>query len=110
MSFLQASKEQTLQYNADYARVFNAAVAAMQQNPGFVLMMQNPQTGVVSGETRLNMMSWGENILVRIVPMPQGGCNVTVRSQLKYGVTSWGRNDKNIQALIQAINAQLGRF
>ena len=90
--------------------MFNAAVAMMQQNPKFVLMMQNPQTGVVSGETRLNAMSWGENLLVRIVPNAQGTCNVTFSSQMKYGIVSWGRNDKNIEAMIQGMNAQLGRF
>ncbi len=56
----------------------------------------------------MSNLSWGERIHVLTATNPGGGTQVVVESKLVFGFVDWGRNRRNVDAVLTSLDATLG--
>lgn len=83
--------------------VFQALPAALQQAK-MTVRYGDPNRGYVAASKSISLMSWGENISIYLQPTPDGQTAVTITSNLKFGLVSWGVHDRNFQAIFAALD------
>ncbi len=59
----------------------------------------NPNTRLLGASTLVNMTTYGEHVGVYVEATGPNTSAVNIRSQLKIGMGSWGRNRKNVEFL-----------
>ena len=101
------AKDAARTYQADYAAVFDAAARAAARC-GMGLKGADPATGVLTLSSSMSLMSWGENLGVQVGQLEPGVIQVSIRSDLKFGLVDWGKNAKNINRFFAALDAELG--
>jgi len=77
-------------------RLFHALGSLPGASPPLV---QGPS---ISTNLGTSMMSWGERVTAHVQPGPQG-CLVTVRSVSAFALVDWGRNKKNVNAVLSRL-------
>lgn len=88
----------TYQYPHSQATVFGAAETVLAYSRTRVKDADS-LAGSISASTAMNAASWGEQITVLVSPVDTNSSLVTVRSQLSFGLVSWGINRKNVEKL-----------
>lgn len=56
----------------------------------------------------MSTFSWGERIKVLMATSPGGGTQVLMESKLVFGFVDWGRNQKNVKAMFDAMAQLIG--
>ena len=59
----------------------------------------------VTANVGTSMASWGETVEGVVQPGPDR-CLLTVRSKSAFALVDWGKNKKNVEAVITALNQQ----
>lgn len=62
------STTQAFQFNVPFALLFQLATPAAQSVPKATVTLADPNRQVVTFDTPMGMMSWGENIIVGFIP------------------------------------------
>jgi hypothetical protein len=88
----------TYQYPQSQAVVFSAAETVLAYSRTRVKDADS-LAGSISASTAMTAASWGEQIKVLVSPASTNSSLVTVRSQLSFGIISWGVNRKNVEKL-----------
>jgi hypothetical protein len=73
-------------------------------------LVPNPASGeweVRASQPRSNY-TWGERIHVITATNPGGGTQVVVESKLVFGFVDWGRNQRNVEAVLASLDATIG--
>lgn len=104
---MATAKDAARTYQADYAAVFDAAARAAARC-GMGVKAADPATGVLTLSTSMTLMSWGENLGVQVGQLEAGVMQVSIRSDVKFGLVDWGKNTKNINQFFAALDAELG--
>lgn len=97
--------EQAFQHQADPATVFAATCQALF-TLGFTIRWSDPAQGAIRAAKSMGLLSWGENLDLRVGGLPGGTSVVSVRSALKFGLFDWGKNKANVNA----IHAEIARI
>lgn len=95
----------SVHYPYAYRTVFDS-VCAVLPRLGYQIVSADPATGVIQAGAGMSVLSWGENILVRIGSGAAGDTEVLVTSGLKFGLVDWGKNQQNISR----IHADLAQY
>lgn len=103
---MPASKVETRVVSAPYDGVFQAVCAAAAAE-AMTVTLADPAAGVVQISRGVSLATWGENLDVRLRPVPSG-TEVTINSALKFGLVDWGKNQQNIDTLFVRIGSALG--
>lgn len=104
---MATAKDAARTYQADYAAVFDAAARAAARC-GMGVKSADPASGVLTLSTSMTLMSWGENLGVQVGQVEPGVMQVSIRSDVKFGLVDWGKNTKNINQFFAALDAELG--
>lgn len=107
MVAMATAKDAARTYQADYAAVFDAAARAAARC-GMGVKSADPASGVLTLSTSMTLMSWGENLGVQVGQVEPGVMQVSIRSDVKFGLVDWGKNTKNINQFFAALDAELG--
>ncbi|MGI9595520.1 MAG: hypothetical protein ACR2QK_05135 [Acidimicrobiales bacterium] len=62
----------------------------------------------IQGSRSMSTFSWGEQIKVLMATSPGGGTQVLAESKLVFGFVDWGRNQKNVEQLLESMAALVG--
>ena len=66
------STTQAFQFNVPFDQLFPAATQAVQAVKKATLTRSDPNGRVITFDTPMGMMSWGENIIVGFIPNEEG--------------------------------------
>ena len=66
------STTQSFQFNVPFDQLFPAATQAVQAVKKATLTRSDPNGRVITFDTPMGMMSWGENIIVGFIPNEEG--------------------------------------
>lgn len=95
-------KEQTLELAAPYVAAFDATCRALT-GLGVTIKTADPTTGVIDGVWPMGLASWGEKIHVEVGQADPTRAVVSFSSALRFGIVDWGKNQKNVTKIAEAI-------
>ncbi len=90
-------------FNYTYELVFDACRRALT-HLGMKVEYMNRTRGIISASTQTSIFSWGETIDITIRGTNVGRTNVSVVSNSKAQLFSWGKNEKNEKEILDMIN------
>jgi len=96
-------------FGEEPGRVFDAFAEAVQAMPKARIDSVDPHARVIAARTGMSFTSWGENLLIKVEPSAEGRAHVTVTSTLKMQLVDWGKNKKNVEALVASATGRLER-
>lgn len=76
------------------------------KNSQFTLLDADKTTGELLCGTSINLLTWGENIYVRLEAV-RGGSQIHITSVTLFGNTSWNRNETNMESFIDSLETSL---
>lgn len=73
-------------------------------------LQPDPQSGAweIRASQPMSNLSWGERIHVVAATNPGGGTQVVVESKLVFGFVDWGRNQRNVETILESLDETLG--
>lgn len=95
-------------YRFSQDRVTAAAAESIEALERFALVSVDEEAGVVVATADTRSGRWTDDITVRVEPNGDGGSIVFVRSASRVGRGDFGQNARNIEALQEAMDANLG--
>jgi uncharacterized lipoprotein len=103
------AKSAPIPIDQPYDRVFETVLAVLPQNK-MKVRSADQTTGVITARTAANLMSWGENITIRL-STPEAGATTTtmvIESTLRFGLARSFNAKKNFATITDATKAALG--
>ncbi len=98
--------EARYQYPFPADDVFTAALQVLTFGT-MGLLKADPDSRVLFASTSLSAMTYGEDVTVGVEPSGPDTSSVLIHSQLKFGVTAWGHNRKNVELVHNWLEAYL---
>lgn len=95
------------QYPASKDRVFEAAVQTVGRMPRWTLVSSRPEHGEIRAEATTRLFRFVDDVTIRCVEQ-NGVTAVNVRSASRVGRGDLGQNARNIRALFDVLDRQLG--
>ena len=105
VSVLKSGTE--VEFDKPLAEVFDAILRALSEC-NMKLKASDAESGHIEAVTSMNMMSWGEKIRIDLAEPVPGRTKATITSGNRAQLVTWGRNQKNLDKLVERTNAQLG--
>ncbi len=102
------SNEATATYAKPWTEVFQAAQSALPASTKMNVTGADQTTGRITLSRGMSALSWGENVEIHVWESSPGHAGVKVTSSLKFGLVDWGKNKKNIQAILDSIGTAVG--
>ena len=97
-----------LEVRCPYRRAFDVAVRVVAEDlDDMTLRTADPDSGLIMATTPIGVVSWGEDVEVRVWPSGPGTSAIGVESALKFGLVDWGRNRRNVDRVVAGINVAL---
>lgn len=104
-----AGKSITVAFTRQPKEVFDALAQISQSLDGFEPGAADPNTWTVTYIKGISLTSWGEKAWAQVTQGPDGRTWVTVTSKLNFGLVDYGKNTKNVNAIVEAASARLGQ-
>lgn len=106
-----AGSKMTVAFPAPYGTVFDAFARNAAAVKHCSLKRAEPSEGTLDFNVGMSMMSWGESIHVAVyVPPNQQWTYVDLTSQSTFALADWGRNQGNIDKLLNAVAQTAGAW
>lgn len=102
------SGRQIIEYAPD--DTFKAAVSALEKSNKFSVKESNSLARTISIKTGVSWKSWGENLLITISPAANGMSEIAITSASKYGLIDWGKNQDNLNNILNLIYTELKNY
>mgnify|MGYP000119861999 FL=1 len=102
------STTQAFQFDVPFEQLFQLATPAAQSVPKATVTLADPNRQVVTFDTPMGMMSWGENIVAGFIP--SGGSTIVEVTCTTKGLPNLmqdGRNRKKIKQYIDGLSGIL---
>ena len=99
------STTQSFQFNVPFDQLFPAATQAVQAVKKATLTGADPNGRVITVDTPMGLMSWGENLVVGFIPNEEGVVvEVTCTTKGMPNLMQDGRNRKQIARFMDALS------
>ena len=95
----------TVEYQMPLDAVFSLYMEALPA-AGFRAVPNYEHRSIVA-HVGVSFWSWGENINIAMTVTPSGSTAVTIYSASSYALVDWGKNRKNVEKILAAVNARL---
>lgn len=92
-------------FSADAGVLCDHLMSAFEDADIFVVD-RDDQAHTVDGSASAGMRSWGEKIVAKVTETETGSL-VSIESKLKFGLLDWGKNQKNVEAIFEALKSQV---
>ncbi len=83
-------------------QVFAALIDAIPTVKGMAVHAADEQSGYILAKSGMSLMSWGESIPMTVTETGPGSTRVEITSKLKFGLVDWGKNRRNLEAILGA--------
>jgi hypothetical protein len=80
------------------------SIRSLMEKRGWTIREFKTEEGVIAARTPASILSWGEDITVRIKPSDSGSV-VAIESSPAAQVFDWGRSETNVKNLASEIGA-----
>jgi hypothetical protein len=90
-------------YNHPYDRVFKKCELALGEF-GVEVEYSNCTDGCIQGSISGSLLSWGEDVEIVVKSLGHNQTKVTITSEAKAQVFSWGKNDANEQSFFDTLD------
>lgn len=104
-----AGKSITVAFSQQPKEVFDAFAQLGSSLKGFKPGAADPGAWTVTYVKGISLTSWGEKAWAQVTQGPDGRTWVTVTSKLDFGFVDYGKNTKNVNAIVEAASARLGQ-
>jgi len=106
-AFQNSKGSQVVTLPAPYAVAFDATARSLPAAK-MSLRSADQASGVIIASTSISLMSWGEDITIRLQGNEDGDTtSLWMESKLKFGLVNWGKHDQNFKNVVNAVMAQL---
>src|SRR5581483_11865778 len=99
---------QPRRYEAAGARVFDAAMHAVNRLPRWTLISYEPESGEIRAEAKTPVFRFVDDVWIRVAGR-DGAIVVSVRSASRIGRGDFGQNARNIRAFLDELDRQMER-
>ena len=88
-----------------------ACINAINKNKRFSLVADDTSTGEIKARVGISLWSWGENVTISLNAESDTDTSLVISSNpvFKLTLVDYGKNRRNINTLLAAINAELPR-
>jgi hypothetical protein len=84
------------------------AIARVLPPAGFKVNTVDPARGMVFAVRSTSLWSWGENVTIQVGQAgPTQPSEARIDSALVFGLVDWGRNRKNVDKIVEALEGFL---
>ena len=102
------AKQASRRYPYDYATVLDYTARAIPlAGSKYQVLSVDPQRGVITVSSQMNLVTWGNNVSIAVVAETPEWTRVDMVVAMKFGVVDWGQRNKDIAALFTAIDSVL---
>jgi hypothetical protein len=98
--------ERTVDLPQPPAAVFEA-LGRVLATQGARIAESDQAVGRIVAKTSFTLASYGETIVMTVAPDTPSGTRLTVRSTLKWGLVDWGKNQRNLDRMVDGLTALL---
>lgn len=103
---------QDLTIDFGWEKVFDALSLALPNVAGMKVDTQSKLTKTFTAKMGVSLFSWGENVTIALEPLTENRTKISILSTPKTGamfggVADMGKNRKNINAIMAALEKQL---
>lgn len=95
-------------FDKKYNKVFDACHQALEAMD-IEVSSSNKSKGIIHASTGSSLLSWGEEIEIKIDDISEYKTRVTVKSETQAQLISWGKNDRNKEEIISKISKYLSK-
>lgn len=92
-------------FTKSYDTIFATCIDALQ-DLDIDISAQNKRAGIIHGETGTSLLSWGEEIKIKI-QVAGNRTKVIVKSEASAQLFSWGKNSSNEETILDKIEELL---
>ena len=97
------STTQAFQFDVPFEQLFQLAIPAAQSVPKATVTLADPNRRVVTFDTPMSMMSWGENIVAGFIP--SGGSTIVEVTCTTKGLPNLMQDSRNRSMIARFITA-----
>ena len=94
-------------FNYPQSTVMQALLQAIPGIKGMRVDQVDEAGGYIVAKAGASMASWGEKIPIQVTALSQSTCRVDMRSAVRAQLVDWGKNKKNIEAILDATDRYL---
>ena len=75
---------------------------------GWKILEEKPESCEIKARTGATLRSWGEEILIKAYPEPNG-TTISVASEATSQLFDWGKSDENEKAFLEELKRKISR-
>ncbi len=102
------SGRQVVEYAPD--DTFSALLSALSSSSHYTVKDSNKSARTMLVSSGVSWRSWGENLNLTISPTPEGFSELTINSSSKFGVADWGKNQENLNNIMNLLADELQQY
>lgn len=102
------SNHQIVEYTPD--DTFSALLSALSASSHFKVKDSNKTARTILVSSGVSWKSWGENLNLTVSPAPGGFSELTINSSSKFGVADWGKNQENLNNIMNLLADELLQY
>ena len=89
-------------YNISYINLYKACLNALKRL-AITIEYTDKNEGLIKGFTKASMLSWGENITIRLNRIDDHQTEIDIKSNVSSQLFSWGKDSMNENNIITEI-------
>lgn len=104
----KTTSKHIVEYKPDDA--YAALLGAFKYFDNCKIKASDESLHTISAETDSSWQTWGEKMTIAVNPHGEAASEIVITSALKRGLFDWGRNQKNIDKLIDLLSYELPKY
>ena len=101
----KVSVKKIVKYRPDDA--YSALLSAFKRSEICSLTSSDKTERTISAKTESSWKTWGEKVTASVIPSGEKSSEITITSSLKHGLFDWGKNQKNIDDILDLLSYTL---
>jgi hypothetical protein len=106
LNFWLEKKEFSEESAISRSLLFEKVIEVIQESP-FELVDQNQTSCEILCGTKVNVLTWGENLYIQLIEKEDEICEIRLTSVSLFGGTSWTRNESNFELFRNKLDESL---
>lgn len=104
------AKNMLYTFNYPVATTYQALMQALSKTTKYRIINADQNANLIIIKSGVSLTSWGEDITIVVAPGLNGDSTVSIASSLKMGLFDWGKNNKNLNTIIQLLTEELQTY
>lgn len=91
------------EYPVSYGTLLDYTIHILNENE-YLIKQKDCSNGIIEASLGVSITSWGENIQIKIIKLSDRVTSITISSNAKAQIFTWGKNDENERLIIESLN------